>query len=36
VGQLRGEIASADRVLKVLEAMVKERGGKPGGTPLKR
>ncbi|HEY7086047.1 MAG TPA: hypothetical protein VH519_14655 [Hyphomicrobiaceae bacterium] len=37
--QLKGEVAAADRVLKVLEGMVKEREGKlpglPGGPSLK-
>jgi len=39
VEELKGEVASADRALRILEAMVKEREGKlpglPGGPPLK-
>ena len=39
VEELQGEVAAAERVLKVLEAKVKEREGKlpglPGGPPLK-
>jgi hypothetical protein len=39
VEELQGEVAAADRVLKVVEAMVQEREGKlpglPGGPPLK-
>ena len=39
VEELRGEVASLDRALKVLEAIVKKREGKlpglPGGPPLK-
>jgi hypothetical protein len=38
VEKLQGEVAAADRVLKVLEAKVKERDGRlpglPGGPPL--
>jgi hypothetical protein len=37
--ELKGEVASADRTLRILEAIVKEREGKlpglPGGPPLK-
>jgi len=37
--ELKGEVASADRTLRILKAMVKERDGKlpglPGGPPLK-
>jgi hypothetical protein len=39
VEELQGEVAAADRVLKVVEAIVQEREGKlpglPGGPPLK-
>src|SRR5262249_61737365 len=39
VEELQGEVAAADRVLKFLEAKVRERDGKlpclPGGPPLK-
>src|SRR5262249_45930960 len=39
IEELQGEVAAADRVLKILEPMVKEREGKlpglPGGPPLK-
>ena len=39
IEELQGEIASADRTLRILEAMAKERKGTlpglPGGTPLK-
>jgi len=40
IEQLQGEVATADRTLRILEAMVKEREGflpgLPGGPPLKR